>query len=403
MMNQRGLVMALSLAVVVVLTTLGASFLNRSLSEDRLGRRTVDRQVAFYLAEAGVDRAIAELRNNPAWSGVSYTPMTGVAGGYEVTVAALSPALKRLTSTGHVPSNIPTAAGYQPWRLETVVEVVTPSVFQSSVFGAERVRMKVNDEDDDGDNDENERPDAHVLIDSYDSSVGTYLSQTPGQQGDVGTNHIEDDAIRLKANTGEGSITVHGQVKVGPNLPDPATAVEITGTVTITGNPPIVSQAQALSLPAVTIPSPCSGGGDMKLKGGEALTLFQSASPYCYTKLDLKDQSSIIVQGNVVIYTGEFTVKQDAQVNAAGRPTQLIIQVTSNKNVKLQDGARVVAGIYAPQSKAKVKDDVVLYGSLVAARIKVKHGAALHYDEALASVGPSSGSAEARLRSWREP
>ena len=140
----------------------------------------------------------------------------------------------------------------------------------------------------------------------------------------------------------------------------------------------------------------------MKLKNGETLTLFESASPYCYTKLDLKNQSSIVVQGNVVIYTGELTVQNDSQVNTAGKPTQLIIQVTTNKKVKLQDEVRVVAGIYAPQSKAKVKDNVVLYGALVATRIKVKHGAAIHYDEALAEVGPSIGNADPNLRSWRE-
>ena len=141
----------------------------------------------------------------------------------------------------------------------------------------------------------------------------------------------------------------------------------------------------------------------MKLKNGETLTLFEGSSPYCYRKLDLKDQASIVVQGNVVIYAEELTVQQDSQINTAGKPTQLIIQVTTNKKVKLQDEVRVVAGIYAPQSKAKVKDNVVLYGSLVAARIKVKHGADLHFDEALANVGPSIGNADARLRSWREP
>ena len=64
MKNQRGIVIALSLAVVAFITTLGTSFLMRSLSEDRLGLRHAARQGAFFLAEGGADHAISNLRSN---------------------------------------------------------------------------------------------------------------------------------------------------------------------------------------------------------------------------------------------------------------------------------------------------------------------------------------------------
>lgn len=398
--STRGFITLLSLELVTIFSTVGLSFLIRSFGESHLGARHANRQAAFYLAEAGVDRAWSDLQANAAWGGVGYTTLPA-GGGYEVSVEQLGDTLRKVTSIGHFPSNAPAAFGYQRRRIEAVLQVTSPSVFRFAVFGEERVRMKVNDEDDDGDGDDPENSTEHVLVDSYDSSLGGYLSQIPGHAGHIGTNSIEDDSVRLRAHAGEGSITVHGQVVVGPGLADPSTAVELDGNVTVSGMPPIVSQSQPLPLPAVSPPAHCQG--NVQLKEGETLTLFEGSSPYCVGKLELKDQASLQVVGNVVVYASQLKVQDDAQVNAAGRPTQLIVQITSEERVKLQDHVVFVGGLYAPQSKVKLKDDVTLFGSIIAERVKLKEAAEIHYDEALRNVGPSiGGSGTASLTSWRE-
>lgn len=393
---ERGSVMIICFLCVATTLTLGSAIMVRGLSEHRAVQRYAWTNLAFQAAEAGVDHAIAELTANPSWSGLGYTALAP--GGYEVSLSRLSPIIRQVISTGHYPSDTPSALGYSRQQLEATLEVTAPSVFQFALFGFDRLRMKVLDDDDDGDNDDAESDTDAVLIDSYDSSLGSYAAQPAGNNGDLGTNNILDDSIRLRAES--GSIAVHGQLAVGPDLADPSQAVEVVGNVTITSNPPVVSQSPSLPRPLVLPPATCQG--DMKLKDAESLTLFESGSPYCYSKLEVKNQAQLIVQGSVTVYVGELTVKNDARLNAAGNPTQLLIQVTSNKKVKLQDNVRVVAGIYSPQSKAKLKDHATLFGSVIADRIKVMHGAAIHYDEALTKVGPSIGSSRVTLKSWRQ-
>jgi len=383
--------------VTTVLLAYGSSLLVRSLSETAISQRFARSALAAHLAEAGLDYGMAQLKANSGWAGTSYTALAGGTGGYAVTVTTLGSGLKQVTSTGYSPSNVTTDSGYQTRQVEAVVEVKTPSVFQFALFGQERVRVKVNDEDDGGDDDKAEAADDIVLLDSYDSSQGSYASQTPGQKGYVGTNNTADKSVHLKAGTDEGSITVKGQI-----ASDVPSAVKVEGNVTITGSPQIVAQS---SLPD-TLPSvscPCTSTTDLKLKNSETVTLTAANSPYCYDKLEVKDSASVVVSGNVTVYANDVKIQNGAQVNASGAPTQLILQVTSNKKVKLQDAVRFSGGIYAPQSQVKIKDDVIVYGSAIGNRVKVKHNAKVHYDIALAATGPAIGGSTVGLHSWREP
>ena len=60
--NKKGIVLIASYIVIVVLTILGAAFISRSLSETRIAERERNYMQAFYIAEAGVDYAIEQLR-----------------------------------------------------------------------------------------------------------------------------------------------------------------------------------------------------------------------------------------------------------------------------------------------------------------------------------------------------
>lgn len=393
MRRQAGSVMVMSYLLVSLFLAWGSATMIGSVNEQRLVLRSRDLTHAFHVAEAGLEDAMVQLRTGNA---ASIGTTSFAQGNYTVSItqpSSLASNQYLVQASGQVKGLTRT--------IEAVAKVDSASVFQFALFGSDNVRVKVNDEDDSGDNDASEQDTHQVVVDSYDSALGSYQSQTPGT-ANVGTNNTEEKSVRLKAGSGEGSITVNGQVAVGTGMANPSTAAEITGNVTVTGSPQVVSQSTALTLPAVTPPSSC--GGKQDLKHGETLTLSENSSPYCFDKLKLQDDAAVIVQGNVVVYVGELEVKNDSQLNAAGKPTQLIVQVTSNKKVKLQDNVLFVGGLYAPASKAKIKDNVTVYGSIVATRIKVKNNADIHYDQALSTVGPaSSGSGTTAVVSWREP
>lgn len=60
--NQKGIVLIAAYIVIAVLTILGAAFISRSISETRIAEREQNSIQAFYLAEAGIDYAIEQLR-----------------------------------------------------------------------------------------------------------------------------------------------------------------------------------------------------------------------------------------------------------------------------------------------------------------------------------------------------
>ena len=393
MRTRDGSVLIMSYFLVAIFLALGSATMVRSVTEQRVTLRSQDRANAFQVAEAGIEDALFQLRTGNT---ASIATTSFAQGSYTVSITqpqSLSSNQYLVQASGQVKGLTRT--------VEAIARVNAPSVFQFALFGDDNVRIKVTDNDDTGDNDADEQDTHRVVIDSYNSALGTYQSQTPGT-ANLGTNNTQDKSVRLKANNGEGSITVNGQVDVGAGMTTPSTAVEVTGNVTITGNPQVVSQSSAFALPAVTPPSAC--GGKQELKNGETLTLSESGSPYCFDKLKLQDNASVVVQGNVVVYVGELEVKHSSQLNAAGKPTQLIVEVTSNKKVKLQDNVLFVGGLYAPQSKAKIKDNVTVFGSIVATRIKAKNNAGIHYDQALSTTGPGSGGSggTTTLLSWRE-
>ena len=379
MRNERGSVLIFSYLVIGAMVALGSALTVRTLAEQTTSSRSVRLASAFQTAEAGLDQALIELRANEDWTGASGLSVPN--GGYydvAVTEDTANPTLKTLTITGHYPSTDPTAQGYQRRQVEAIVQMSSPSVFQYGVFGYDSVTVK-ND----------------AVTDSYDSDNGDYEEQTAGENGDVGTNNTAEKSIQL-----ENDAIVHGQAIVGPGLEDPATAVEIKNDATITGDPPITALSQALDAPTVTSPDTCSG--NLHLKNEETLTLSEASSPYCYGKVHLNNEASLTIQGNVVVFVSELRVNNDVQVNSDGRPTQLVVKLTSNKDVKIENDAVFVGAIYAPSSKASIKNDVQFYGAVVADEVFLENDAQLHYDEALRHVGPSSGESDALLLSWRE-
>jgi len=99
-MNKRGVILIVSLLVVLVLSTLLASFYFQAISEMQLARRYVNSTRAFWLAEAGVAKALTELSGPGTVSG--YLIQTNYT--YTATMSHLSGNYYMIDSTGSVSS-----------------------------------------------------------------------------------------------------------------------------------------------------------------------------------------------------------------------------------------------------------------------------------------------------------
>jgi hypothetical protein len=369
--TEQGLVMVLSLCAIFLLGILGSTFLSRSLHETQLERRSTGRQQAFFLAEAAVDHAVNNLRMNNT-ANLALTTLSP--GTYWAELSELGSQRYQITAHGSVSS-----MGQRD--LEAIVQRTPQSVFQYAVFGYQKVEVSNG-----------------AFTDSYNSTQGNYNPSAPGSSGTVGSNSTAPNQIKL-----DNGAVVNGQVVAGPGLTDPGAVVEVKNGAVITGNPPVVSAPIPLGAPVVVPPS---GSCNQKLdvKNGDTATLVQALSPYCFSEVSVDNSATLNVSGSVTVYTGKLVVKNSALVNYSetSKPApNLIVQITSDTQVLIDNGSKFVGAIYAPQATADVKNSSILYGSIVAKEVKEDNSAAVHYDQALAGAGPT-GSYQVSVVSWRE-
>ncbi|OGX46670.1 MAG: hypothetical protein A3G38_00705 [Omnitrophica WOR_2 bacterium RIFCSPLOWO2_12_FULL_51_8] len=97
-MNKRGIILVVSLLVVLLLATLLASLYFQSISENQLARRFVNSTRAFWLAEAGVAKALSELSGPGSVNGSLDNPDYT----YSAAMSHLSDNYYKIESTGSV-------------------------------------------------------------------------------------------------------------------------------------------------------------------------------------------------------------------------------------------------------------------------------------------------------------
>ena len=133
-MNKKGSILILSIFVIAILMILGVTLLSQSISEHNLAERYLNSTHAFWAAEAGVNRAIEELRSNYSQCGVKvwFGTLSSVDGGYEVDVACVGED-RNITVRGFVPAVSP-----QTQRvLEAVIRKEIPTNFyDNAVYSA---------------------------------------------------------------------------------------------------------------------------------------------------------------------------------------------------------------------------------------------------------------------------
>lgn len=123
--GNKGSVLVASYIILTVLLLFGTIFFTRIVNDRKLLDISRERQEAFYLAEAGVDRAVDELNTDFSFAGTA-SPQALGRGEYEVTVTILSASRRSVDARGYVPSKADTRASR---RIEAIVRRQTPPNF----------------------------------------------------------------------------------------------------------------------------------------------------------------------------------------------------------------------------------------------------------------------------------
>lgn len=392
--SESGIVLIVCLALLLMLSLIGIASMMTSSTEMDISGNAQQQTAAFYLADAGAERAMGILKDSSDWRYGFYDQPLGD-GVYNVMVFdSLSlPYLGRnllVRSTGNVEG------------AETTIEVILApkykSKFDYGAYGRDDFKMM-----------------GGGLIDSWDSGLGTYASQSINGP-DVGGNMYANENARIACNgiiKLAGNSQVHGDAEVGP-----------TGIFDLGGG--LIGDTTRLATPIVLDSIPASemadaqanndASTDLRLTGGavydpvtNALTssnaddsMIFSTGTFYFSSVDLKGTMVIEPGAQVFIYTdGIWDGSSGSLVNLNGVPSDLHIYSTGSA-FNITGGSAVSAAVYAPDALITITGGSEFYGSLLGREYDNGGGTNLHFDEALLRLIDEDFIVGIRIVGWNE-
>jgi len=409
------------LTIVMIFAMAAASLGTRNLNftnKDRYNR------VAFYAAEAGIARALSEIRKNHEWDGTiedeqagsilafNNKEMPGQEATYTVWVYNNFKGSSTITAIRDV--QVPPGTAYiysvgkfgsseRPKSVRYIgVLVKESSPFKDfGIFSKDKLYFG-----------------GSVSITAYDSSTQTNM---PGV-AHIGTNGNNTGAI-----TGSGSAGyIDGSIYAGPGSilgPD--------GTIIISGNPEITGEQRVLShevpMPKVVLPTdlpeklmptffgptilePGNYNGILEVKDNETVTLTGPGS-YIFKGIEFSGTGTI----NVDTMGGPVKIYMDGDIAVAGnvflggvavqnedrlpRPTDLLIYGTDNcQKIAIGGNAVTYAGVFAPNAEISLFGNGELYGALIGRKVTVPGHPKFVYDVTLGDLEDAKGMV--KVLSW---
>lgn len=390
--NERGVVLILTYLSVSLFLTLGAAYLDRVVSNMQTAQRYLHGQVgAFHYSEAGLHRAIVELRNNPVFEGTlreTFPPTLDDAmpgpppvGGYLVNVTIVHDKHGDPTDQRHVTS---WGAYNEPVNAQILLN---NAASRQQLFSIVTVQPKIEhwalfvDHTIDG---SGGAGGTGWNVDSYDSRNGPYgPGNRRGAKGNIGTNSPAAGAINLAPFVG----TLNGADFVcGPNCVPPN--VILSGMITY-DEKKAADETRQLTPPSTGLESE----GDLIIAPNTTHVL--SAGEHRFSTIAVGAGATLTSDGPVVIYVDDgMTGNPNAQIKAQSLiPGDMAINLLPGAGVSMLGVNIVIYGkIYAPTNVLNIASTgFILYGSLTAQAVAVDGdgvgtGLTIHYDEALGQI-----------------
>ncbi len=390
--RRRGSALIVAMVMVTTLGMLSLAILSTVGSSFKLNRGVRTEAAARYVAEAGIAEAIYALSQGGNGSlGNAKQRLDYGNGTYWVETDDLGSSRLSIVSTG--------LDGLAAARIQVVLEISSGSIYSWGAFGDEGLSMSSNS-----------------MVDSYDSSAGTYEDQAvngsgsdtyANQEGNVGSNA----SVSLDQNA-----TVNGNAVPGPS-----------GTTTVTGNAEVTGSTSPAALtsemPTIDVPSTPSAGS-WEIDGSESLP----AGDHAFDDFQLKSNGTLTVTGPATVVFRNAQIDSNAQiiVDASAGPVQFYVLhdflMSSNTTfsstsripadvelnlltdnvidpdvsvnldaVDFDSNAKFYGTIYAPNAHVAINSNFELFGALIARSVTLDSNARIHFDEALMDAGVASG------------
>jgi hypothetical protein len=397
--DERGSVLVTAVIVTVLLGTAALTFMSVSARQQREGHASDGHMNAFYAAEAGLSAAVVAMRNGGDGNVGSATQPRALGG--------LSYWVEATVVDGETTALVASATdGSTNSRIELVVADTSAEINDFGLFGERMVDLKSN-----------------CLIDSFDSSAGTYLAQVSGghakENGNVGSN----DDIQLASNS-----KVYGYAQYGPDLDD---TVSVAANVTVSDG---YGAAESHVVLAPVVAPSYASSGSLTVNAGQTKSI--GPGNLQYTALTTKSNSHLKVvgpctlvvtdaatinsnstwtldatNGAIQVYAlNNFELKSNATVATTKKdPTQLSLYLAgqhtslgdTTPKIDFSANSAFYGTIHAPDLSVTISSNFELFGSVKSEWLTVASNAKLHYDEVLANgvLDPGNG---LDVVAWRE-
>lgn len=384
----EGFILLTAIMLITFMSIFSLALFARSTSFVRSAERNQNRIVAFNMAEAGIDAAIAAIFEDNSYEGTDYTSMTSgsMRGGYSIQVCPPScddmgvaePAdanVRIIAAAGFSPDNDSSSRAYESRSTQAYVEITSASLFEFAVFADDSMQLNGN-----------------PTVDSYNSNDGAYDPSNPGQNGDIGTNGTGAGAITLN-----GNADVKGDAAVGEGG-DPDNDISISGNATVSGEKSALDAQKSFDSPSV--PGGAVDLGRLRINGNSTYNL--PAGTYYVDSLSISGNGTLNALGDVEIYVGGTVSISGNGISTSGNaPPSMLLYVTTDDTVSISGNGDLYAGIYAPDSHVQNTGNGDIYGAVVSDTYQQSGNGDMHYDEALNEIA-GNGGGEIQLKAWAE-
>ncbi len=383
-MNNKGSAILIVLGLIAMLSSLAIMSVDRATTDIDLSYNQLQDERAFYVAEAGLQRALAQLRTDNFWRNGYYRQV--LEGGYYTTTltdSSIQPALADsiiIKSTGQFSGALS--------HVELWVKPEYAYPFKYGLFGESGVTLKQD-----------------ACTDSYNSDSGSYAQTVLQVEGSVGANGpislsqgatVGGDAITATA--GGISFGQDAQVLGDTNSTADTVKLDLVPDTEYEWAKSISNAPAGLSGTNYTYNSNTRA---LDVKSNGILTL--QSGVYYFSSLSAQQNAQIVLASNaeVTIYVaGNLTLQQDGKMNVGGSPGDLIVFSKGNNFMLMQD-AKFYGAFYGPNVKFIGRQEMGLYGSIVASDISMGQDACFHYDRKLSQYNKGT-TGKVNAVAWRQ-
>ena len=382
---RRGNAVVVVLVVMVAIIVASGAFVRVSSAvTSRLARGVEDDQ-ARYLAEAGVREGVEAIRQGFSGAvGDQVTPAYLGGGVFWVEATPLADGNVSLRSTAMIGSGRASVAAVVKGGLSD------PPLFSATLSSKDKLTLNEG-----------------VLIDSFDSSVGSYSSQAVNTLGLLSyannQGHVKSEKdIELNANA-----SLFGDANPGMGYTvASAPSSYIDGSIAPQTEPqtfppveiPVVDQSTSLSMgpnSSAGIGPGIVGYDQLSIGKAATLTVTGPATVVVNDFSGLKDANLVIdaVNGPVTFVVADTYFHGNAfEVQAAlGSPLAAAFMIAGTTDVVFPASTKINGAYYAPNANLNFSSGNEAWGSFVGNQVNMSNDMNFHYDETLAHYWKADG------------